>query len=110
MDQASEADRSQSSTKEVRDLREELWILLPIFLISTVIFVGSFIYRFEAAMVPMFMGAIAVLLSAMRLFHVLFPRSKIGEFKEEGIGGEFDALKQKIKDDLHMAREKESRS
>ncbi|MFB3887792.1 MAG: hypothetical protein ACE144_21440 [Thermodesulfobacteriota bacterium] len=108
MDQASETDRFRSGTKEVRELREELWILLPIFLLSAVLFIGSFSYRFEAAMVPIFMGAIALLFSGMRLFHVLFPRSKIGEFKEEGLGGEFETLKQKIKDDLHIAHGKET--
>lgn len=108
MDLTSEAQERRSSAKELRDLREELWILLPIFLISAVMFVGSFRYRFEAAMVPMFMGAIAVLFSGMRLFHVLFPRSRIGDFKEEGIGGEFDSLKRKIKDDLHVTPGKEA--
>lgn len=105
MDKTPETQERELNAMGTKDLRQELWIILPIFVISACMFVGSFQYRFEAASVPMFVGAIAVLLSGMRFFHILFPRSRIGAFKEESLGSEFDSLKKKIEDDLQVVEE-----
>ena len=44
----------------------------------------------------MLIGAFAILLSAMRLFHIIFPKSKIGRFGEAGLAGDFDTLREEI--------------
>ncbi|MFB3884931.1 MAG: tripartite tricarboxylate transporter TctB family protein [Thermodesulfobacteriota bacterium] len=87
------------STKELKELRGELWVIPAFLVFAFVIFVGSFQYKFEAAMVPMLIGAVAVILAGMRFLHILFPKTKIGEFRERGLAGEFDNIEKKIKDE-----------
>jgi len=82
--------------KELKDLREELFIIIPFFIFALILFLGSFQYRFESRTVPMLVGGLAVLLSGMRLFHIIFPKSKIGRFGEAGLAGEFDTLREEI--------------
>ncbi len=86
--------------KEVKDLREELFIILPFLIFSLILFFGSFQYKFESRTVPMLIGALAILLSGMRLYHIIFPKSKIGEFGETGLAGEFDSMKEEIEGEV----------
>ena len=85
--------------KELKKLREELWVVLPFFIVSLYFFLGSFRYKVEASTVPMLIGAATALLSGMRLVHILFPRSRIGQFKEAGLAGEFDSIKEEIEEE-----------
>jgi hypothetical protein len=85
------------SEKELKELRGELWVIPLFFIFAIIIFWGSFLYVFEAAMVPMLIGGVAVILAGMRFFHILFPASGIGEFKETGLAGEFDSMEKKIR-------------
>ena len=89
-------EKQEPSRKELKNLREELWIILPFFILSVYFFFGSFRYKLEARTVPMLIGAGTAILTGMRLFHILFPKSKIGQFKESGLAGEFDTLKEEI--------------
>ena len=89
--------RGELSVKELKELRGEFWVIPPFLIFALIIFLGSFQYKFEAAMVPMLIGAVAVILAGMRFLHILFPKSKIGEFKETGLAGEFDSIEKKIK-------------
>ena len=84
--------------KELRKLREELWIILPFFVISVYFFFGSFRYKVEASTVPMLIGGIMTILTGMRLYHIIFPKSRIGQFKEAGLAGEFDSIKGEIEE------------
>lgn len=86
--------------KELKDLREELYIIVPFFIFSLILFFGSFQYKFESRTVPMLIGALAILLSGMRLFHIIFPKSKIGKFGEAGLAGEFDSMKEEIEEEV----------
>ena len=91
--------RGELSGKELKELRGELWVIPPFLIFALIIFLGSFQYKFEAAMVPMLIGAVAVILAGMRFLHILFPKTKIGEFRESGLAGEFDSIEKKIKDE-----------
>jgi hypothetical protein len=91
--------KSQLSDKELKKLRDELWVVIPFFVAALVFFLGSFQFRKEAADVPMVIGAITTLLVGMRLYHIIFPHSKIGEFKEAGLAGEFDHIKETIEEE-----------
>src|SRR4030042_2596407 len=82
--------------KELKDLREELYIIIPFFIFALILFLGSFQYRFESRTVPMLIGALGTLLSGMRLFHIIFPKSKIGRFGEAGLAGDFDTLREEM--------------
>jgi hypothetical protein len=104
----SKTKRSELSAKELKDLREELWIILPFFIFALYIFLGSFKYKFEARTVPMLIGAVTTLLSGMRLFHIIFPKSKIGQFKEAGLAGEFDTIKDKIEEETLKGKYEEA--
>jgi hypothetical protein len=84
------------SAQEKRYLREELWFILPFFIFSLYLFLGSFQYRFEASTVPKYTGLITAILTGMRLIYILFPKVKIGEFKEDGLAGEFDEIQDGI--------------
>ncbi len=86
--------------KELKDLREELFIIIPFFIFALILFWGSFQYKFESRTVPMLIGALAILLSGMRLYHIIFPKSKIGEFGESGLAGEFDSMKEEIEGEV----------
>jgi hypothetical protein len=85
------------SLKELKKLRGELVVILPIFMISLYFFLGSFQYKPEARDVPLLIGLLTAIMSGMRLFHIIFPKSKIGQFKETGLAGEFDSKRAKIK-------------
>jgi hypothetical protein len=82
--------------KELKDLREELFIIVPFFIFALILFLGSFQYRFESRTVPMLIGALGIILSGMRLYHIIFPKSKIGRFGEAGLAGDFDTLREGI--------------
>jgi len=104
----SQEKKTGMSAKELKDLREELWIILPFFVISLYVFLGSFRYKLYARMVPLIIGAATALLCGMRLWHIIFPRSKIGQFKEAGLAGEFDTIKGEIEEETlkgHYAEE-----
>ena len=90
--------KTELSAQEKRYLREELWFILPFFIFSLYLFIGSFKYRFEASTVPKYAGLITALLTGMRLVYILFPHIKIGEFKEDGLAGEFDEIQDEIKE------------
>lgn len=104
----SKAERPELRAKEVKDLREELWIILPFFIFTIYIFFGSFRYKFEARTVPMLIGFVTMVLSGMRLFHIIFPKSKIGLFKEAGLAGEFDTIKDKIEEETLKGKYEEA--
>ncbi len=92
--------RLDLSPKELKKLRGELVVILPIFLISLYFFLGSFQYKPEARDVPLLIGLLTAILSGMRLYHIIFPKSKIGQFKEAGLAGEFDSKREKIKAEI----------
>jgi len=81
---------------KLSDLMDELWIILPFFVFSLFVFLGSFQYKTEASTVPMIIGFITTVLTGMRLVHIAFPMSKIGEFKEAGLADDFDSMKDRI--------------
>jgi len=84
------------SEQEKKYLREELWFILPFFIFSLYLFLGSFEYRFEASTVPKYAGLVTAVLTGMRLIYILFPGARIGEFKEDGLAGEFDEIQDEI--------------
>ena len=88
--------KPEMSLKELKKLREELWVILPFFIFALYIFLGSFRYKLVARTVPMLIGIVTTILTGMRLFHIIFPKSKIGQFKEAGLAGEFDSIKDEI--------------
>ncbi len=100
--------RPDPSPKELERLRGELWIILPFFAFTLYMFLGSFQYKFEAAVVPMFIGFAILVLSGIRLFHIIFPKSKIGDFKEAGLAGEFDSIKDQIEEEIQKRQMEES--
>jgi hypothetical protein len=91
-------EKPEMGTKELRALRGELWIVLPFFILSVIFFGGSFQYKVEASSVPMFIGLVTTILTGMRLIYILFPGTRIGRFKEAGLGGEFDHMKGEIEE------------
>jgi hypothetical protein len=91
--------KDELGDKEIKKLRGELWIILPFFVSSLYFFFLSFRYKVEASTVPMLIGAGTAILSGMRLFHIIFPKSKLGQFKEAGLAGEFDNLKEEIEEE-----------
>jgi len=102
MDGGSKGKRPDLSAKELEKLRGELVVILPIFLFSLFIFLGSFQFRSGARDVPMLVGLLTAILTGMRLYHIMNPKSKIGTFKEAGLSGEFDSIKEKIEEEtLH---------
>lgn len=107
MSKVAEMKRSDPSPKELEKLRGELWIILPFFAFTLYIFLGSFQYKFEAAIVPMFVGFAMLILAGTRLFHIIFPKSKIGDFKESGLAGEFDSIKDQIEEEIQKRHEEE---
>ncbi len=100
--------KAEMSTKELKKLREELWVVLPFFVFALYIFLGSFRYKLAARTVPMFIGFSTTLLCGMRLFHIIFPKSKIGQFKESGLAGEFDSLKDEIAEETLKGKYEEA--
>ncbi len=87
---------NKNMKRDRKKLDGEIWLILPFFLVASYMFAGSFQYKIEASTVPMFVGLIGMALTGVRLFHLLFPRFKFGNFKEMGLAGDFDSLKKKI--------------
>ena len=54
----------------------------------------------DSGAVPMLIGAVTAILTGMRIFHIVFPKSKIGSFKEAGLSGDFDRLKDDIEEEM----------
>ena len=100
--------KSALTDKELKKLRNELWVVLPFFLAALGFFLGSFGFKKGAADVPKVIGGITAILFGMRLYYIIFPHSKIGEFKEAGLAGEFDHMKDKIEEETSKGREKEA--
>ncbi len=98
----------EMSSKDLKKLREELWIILPFFIASLYFFFFSFRYKVEASTVPMLIGAGTAILTGMRLFHILFPKSKLGQFKEAGLAGEFDSIKEEIEEETLKGKYEEA--
>lgn len=92
----SEKGKTVLTAEELKELRGELWIIIPFFLFALYLSAGSFRYKFEASTVPMIIGAGTAILTGMRLFYIFFPQFRIGEFKEAGLAGEFDHMKEEI--------------
>jgi len=105
---ADKVTKKEIGGKELKKLREELWVILPFFIISLYFFAGSFRYKVEASTVPMLIGAATALLSGLRLFHILFPKSRIGQFKESGLAGEFDSIKEEIEEETLKGKYEEA--
>jgi hypothetical protein len=100
----------EMSARELKKLRGEMWVILPFFIISIFFFLGSFRYKLETRMVPMLCGIVTGILSGMRLIHLIFPKSKIGQFKEAGLAGEFDTLKEEIEEEMLKGKYEEAPS
>jgi len=93
---------SKIRSKERQKLRNELWVVIPFFLTSIFFFVQSFEYTFRARILPMLVGLILAIATAMRLLYIFFPtnRLRLGEFKEGGLAGEFDDVKESIEKEV----------
>jgi hypothetical protein len=103
---------SKISSKERQKLRNELWVVIPFFLTSLFFFVQSFEYTFRARILPMLVGLIMAIATGMRLFYIFFPthRFKLGEFKEGGLAGEFDDVKESIEKEVFKKDQKRERA
>ncbi len=95
---------STFSENDRKKLRNELWVVVPFLVMAMGFFLGSFSFKKAAADVPCVIGGITTVLLAMRLYHIIFPHSRIGAFKEAGLGGEFDHLKDKFKEEKLKGR------
>lgn len=85
-----------SAGRDLKELRDELWVVVPFFLASLGFFLGSFSFKRGAGGVPMVVGFVTLIMTGMRLFHIIRPQSKVGEFSETGLAGEFDHIKEEI--------------
>jgi hypothetical protein len=96
------ANEPKLSSKEKKKLRNELWVVIPFLITSLFFFVESFNYKFQARILPMLVGFVMTLVTAMRLFYIFFSgnRLRIGEFKEGGLAEEFDEVKENIEKEL----------
>ncbi len=88
-----------STGKDLKELRDELWVVVPFFLAALGFFLGSFSFKRGAGGVPMVVGFATLVMAGMRLIHIIFPQSKIGEFNEAGLAGEFDHMKEAIEEE-----------
>jgi len=88
-----------STGMDLKELRGELCVIIPFFLASLGFFLGSFTFKRGAGGVPMAVGFITLIMTGMRLFHIIRPQSKIGEFNETGLAGEFDQIKDEFKEE-----------
>lgn len=105
MNKEIETKGEELSAKSLEKLRNELWIALPLFAFSLFMFLGSFLYRFEASVLPMVIGFGTSVGLGMRLLYVIFPRSKIGKsgkFREESLSAEFDRKRDEVKKEIHF--------
>jgi hypothetical protein len=96
MDRIDQSREPEAAKRDRKKRDGEIWIIIPFFLVSSYMFAGSFQYKVEASTVPMFVGLIGMALTGVRLFHLLFPRFRLGRFKEVGLAEDFDSLKKKI--------------
>ncbi|MBI4632548.1 MAG: hypothetical protein HY742_01455 [Deltaproteobacteria bacterium] len=104
MSDPSEKGKPALTAAELKKLRGELWIIVPFFLFALYLFAGSFRYKFEASTVPMIIGIGTAILTGMRLFYIFFPQFRIGEFKETGLAGGFDHMKEEIEEETLKGR------
>jgi hypothetical protein len=88
-----------STGKDLKELRNELWVVVPFFLAAVGFFLGSFTFKRGAGGVPMVVGFLTLVMAGMRLYHIIRPQSKIGEFNEAGLAGEFDHIKEEIEEE-----------
>jgi hypothetical protein len=88
-----------STGKDLKELRDELWVVVPFFLAALGFFLGAFTFKRGAGEVPLVVGFATLVMAGMRLFHIIRPQSKIGEFNEAGLAGEFDHLKDEIEEE-----------
>jgi hypothetical protein len=102
--------KPEMSLKELKKLRQELWVVVPFFIFALYIFLGSFRYKLAARTVPMLIGIATAIMTGMRLFHIIFPGSKIGQFKEAGLAGEFDSIKDEIAEEKLKGKYEEAPS
>jgi len=95
------ANEHKLNSKGEKNLRNELWVVIPFLITSVFFFVESFNYKFQARVLPMLVGFVMTLVTAMRLFYIFFPgnRLRIGEFKEGGLAEEFDEVKENIEEE-----------
>jgi hypothetical protein len=96
---ANEKNGVDSTGKDLKELRDELWVVVPFFLASLGFFLGSLSFKRGAGEVPMVVGFATLVMAGMRLFHIIRPQSKIGEFNEAGLAGEFDQIKDEIEEE-----------
>jgi hypothetical protein len=96
---ANEKNGVDSTGKDLKELRDELWVVVPFFLASLGFFLGSLSFKRGAGEVPMVVGFATLIMAGMRLFHIIRPQSKIGEFNEAGLAGEFDHIKDEIEEE-----------
>jgi len=99
MNENSNSENQEISKAEINYLREELWFILPFFIFSLYLFLASFGYKVEASTVPKYAGLVTAVLTGMRLFYIIFPNLRIGEFKEAGLAGEFDQIQDEIEEE-----------
>lgn len=100
----SEKGKTVLTEEERKELRGELWIIVPFFLFALYLCLGSFRYKFEASTVPLVIGALTVIMTGMRLFYIFYPHFGIGEFKEGGLAGEFDHMVEEIEEETLKGR------
>ncbi len=107
MGKDSKTKEEELSAKGLKKLRGELWIILPFLVFSLCMFLGGFRYPLGAGILPIFVGFFTLVIAGMRLYHIIFPRSRIGDFKEAGLGGEFDSMKEEIEEEVLRVRSEE---
>jgi len=95
---------AELASREGRQLLGELWVLVPGFIWSLLFFFGGLQMEFDCGAVPILIGMGTAILIGLRLFHVLFPGSKIGAFKTAGLGQEFDRMKDEIEEETLKGR------
>ncbi len=108
MNETATAKKKDLNKKDIKNLRGELPIIILFFLVSLYFFFGSFSYKVEASTVPMLVGAAIAILTGLRLFHIIFPRSSIWQFKEAGLAGEFDTIKEEIEEEILKGKYEEA--
>lgn len=99
MHEREKPEAGEKERKGRKDLQGELLIVLPFFIFSLYIFFGGFQYPSEARIVPMIISFATAVLTGLRLFHIVF-HTRLGQFKEAGIAGEFDSLKEEIAEEV----------
>ena len=106
---ANEKSGVDSTGKDLKELRDELWVVIPFFLAALGFFLGSFTFKRGAGGVPMVVGFATLVMAGMRLYHIMRPQSKIGEFNEAGLAGEFDHMKEVIEEETLKGHHEETK-